>query len=233
MLGERNLMTCITHLLIVFLLLTCPVVLYAAPPINEQPMYGGVIKTEQQKKSDEAFIAEIEQKGYSREVGSRTVVQKGWEAVGKHDYGIAMRRFNQAWLLDPENGDAYHGFAVVVHQRDNSLTEAEKYFRMALSKSKVGANAYVDYGRLLWLQGRYDESLAQLSRALEKSPKGYNAYSNMSFVYYKKGDFDQACKWAKAARENNDQLEPGYLEDMCRRAGDGQRASQLGAGANR
>jgi Tfp pilus assembly protein PilF len=209
--------------LTLLVLLTGSTALCAALPINELPMYGEVAKTEQQKKADDAFIIDIEQKGYSRESGSRAVLQKGWEAFGKRDYGTAMKRFNQAWLLDPDNGDVYHGFAVVVHQRDNASSEAEKFFRMALSKRRVGGNAYVDYGRFLWLQARYDESLVQLSKALEKSPKGYNAYSNISFVYYKKGDFVQACKWAKAARENNNYLEPGYLEDMCRRAGDDQR----------
>jgi Tfp pilus assembly protein PilF len=211
-------MTYFTRVLIVLFLVIGTTALYADLQTNEMPMYGGVRKTEQQKKADDVFIADILKAGYSRESGSRAVVQRGWAAFEKHDYRTAMNRFNQAWLLDPENGDVYHGFALVVHQRDNSFSEAEKYLRMALSKPKVGTNAFVDYGRFLWLQKRYDESLVQLRKALEKSPKAYNASSNISFVYYKKGDFVQACRWAKIAKENNDQLEPGYLEDMCRRA---------------
>lgn len=188
-------------------------------PINEIPMYGNMNKTEEMKKADAVLIAEVQKAGYSREAGAKAAVQRGWTSFDKGDLGGAMRRFNQAWLLDPENGDIYHGFAVVVHRRDKSLSEAEKYFHLALSKPKVGANAYVDYGRFLWLQNRYDESLAQLNKAIKISPTAYNAYSNISFVYYKKGDFVQACKWAKDAKTNNDQLEPGYLEEMCHRAG--------------
>ena len=181
---------------------------YAALPANEVPMYGNINKTEEMKKADAALIAEVKKAGYTQESGAKVAVQKGWAYHDKGDLGGAMRRFNQAWILDPENGDVYHGFAIIVHQRDKAISEAEKYFRMALSKSRVSVNAYVDYGRFLWLQNRYDESLTQLTKAIKISPKAYNACSNISFVYYKKGDFVQACKWAKDAKTNNDQLEP-------------------------
>jgi Tfp pilus assembly protein PilF len=189
-----------------------------AQSFNEMPMYGGINKNEKMKKADADLIATIEKQGYSRQSGSQDAVSKGWFYFEKGDLSTAMKRFNQAWLLDPENGDVYHGFAVIVHKRDNAISEAEKYFKMALSKSRVSVNAYVDYGRFLWVQNRYDESLIQLDKAIKISPKAYNARSNISFVYYKKGDFIQACKWAKAAKDNNDQLESGYLEAMCRRA---------------
>jgi hypothetical protein len=39
----------------------------------------------------------------------------------------------------------------------------------------------------------------------------------MSFVFYKKGDFKKACEWAKGAEANKDQLEPGFLDAMCKR----------------
>ena len=203
---------------IILILCFTAIKVYAALPINEMPMYGGIKKTDEMKRADAAFIARVEKTGYSKESGAEAAVEKAWDFFGKRDFSNAMKRFNQAWLLDPQNGDVYHGFALVVYQRDNDFLEAERLFRLALSKPKVRVNAYVDYGRFLWLQSRYDESLVQLNRAIEVSPKANNAYSNISFVYYKRRDFPQACKWAKAAKDNNDQLEPGYLEEMCRRA---------------
>jgi len=210
-----KLIRCLLSLLIVFLI---TVDVLALPP-NEIPMYGGINKTEEMKKADADLIAGVEKAGYSRQSAAQEAVRKAWIYFEKGDFLTAMKRFNQAWLLDPENGDVYHGFALIVHQRDNAISEAEKYFHMALSKSRVSVNAYVDYGRFLWLQKRYDESLTQLNKALEISPKAYNARAHISFVYYKKGDFVQACKWGKAARANNDQLETGYLENVCSQAG--------------
>jgi Tfp pilus assembly protein PilF len=213
-------MNYITRILAIILLIISTSTLNAASSINEMPMYGGGNKAVQLKKADEAFITDMMKAGYSRESGSQVTVQKGWDAFEKQNYAIAMKRFNQAWLLDPENGDVYHGFALVVYERDKSPSEAEKYFIMAFTKAKVNANAYVDYGRFLMLQKRYDESLIQLQKAFEKSPKAHNVCANMSFVFYKMNDFVQSCKWAKAAKLNNDLLESSYLEEICHRAGE-------------
>jgi Tfp pilus assembly protein PilF len=130
-----------------------------------------------------------------------------------------MSRFNQAWLLDPENGDAYHGFALITSVRSSAPGEVERLFQLAISKPKVSAEAFVDYGRYLWTQKQLDKSLVQLNKALQLSSTAYNARSNISFVHFLKGDFGSACTWAKDAQKNGDQLEKGYLEDMCLRAG--------------
>jgi len=210
-----KLIRCLLSLLFVFLI-TVDVI--ALSP-NEIAMYGGINKTEEMKKADADLIAAIEKAGYSRQSAAQDAVRKAWVYFEKDDLSAAMKRFNQAWLLDPENGDVYHGFALIVLKRDKATSEAEKYFHIALSKSRVNVNAYVDYGRFLYIQNRYDESLIQLNKAIEISPKAYNARAHISFVYCKKGDFKQACKWGKAARANNDQLETGYLENMCSQAG--------------
>ena len=129
-----------------------------------------------------------------------------------------MKRFNQAWLLDPENGNSYHGFALVISMRGGSPSEVEELFQLAVSKPKAGAQVFVDYGRFLRTQKQYEKSLMQLNKALERSSTARNARSHISFVYYLKGDFRNACQWAKAAQKNGDTLEVGFLDDMCRRA---------------
>lgn len=190
-------------------------------PANQLPMYGGIEKTDAQKKADEKLIASLKDGGFTLEQGSDNAVKSGWVAFHKKDRDLAtaMKRFNQAWLLDPENGDAYHGFALVLAERKSPPDEVEKYFRLALSKPRVGINSHVDYGRFLWTQKKYPESLAQLQKSLEIDPKAWKARSHISFVYYKMGDYASACEWARKARENKDPLEDGYLEDMCSKAG--------------
>ncbi|WP_243362196.1 tetratricopeptide repeat protein [Fundidesulfovibrio terrae] len=190
-------------------------------PANQRPMYGGIEKSDAQKKADADLVAGIKAKGFTLEQGSENAVKFGWEAFHKkdRDLAVAMQRFNQAWLLDPENGDAYHGFALVSYEKGSPPDEVDKYFQLALSKQKVGINAHVDYGRFLWTQKKYRESLAQLQKALEIDPKAWKARSHISFVYYKMGDYALACEWAQKAKENKDPLEKGYLEDMCSKAG--------------
>lgn len=188
-------------------------------PINQLPMYGEREKTAEMKKADAALVAAVEKQGLSRQEAAKRAVQTGWSYWAKRDLASAMSRFNQAWLLDPENGNAYHGFALVTSVRGSSPSEVERLFQLAVSKTNVDEVAFVDYGRFLWTQKQLDKSLVQLNRALQLSPTARNARSNISFVYYLRGDASNACTWAKDAQKNGDELENGFLEDMCRRAG--------------
>lgn len=200
------------------LFLMCSLAQGANLPLNQLPMYGAAAKTEAMKQSDAEFIAEVEAKGFSREAAAKEIVRAAWAYFQKGDLANAAVRFNQAWLLDPDNGDTYHGFALVTLQRDQEVPGAEKYFRLATSKTQVSANAFVDYGRYLSMLNRLDESMEQLQKSLQISDSAYNARSNMAFVFYRKGDFAKACELAKEAKSKGDQLEPGFLEDMCSRA---------------
>lgn len=185
-------------------------------PINLQPMYGGQEKTETMKKSDEEFLAQNASMGYTRESGSKKCVELGWQYFFKGDVDTAMKRFNQAWLLNHDNGDAYHGFAVITAQRGGSAQEVEKYFRMALTKPEVTPTAYSDYARLLNMQGRHDEAIAQGQTALAVSPKARNARAQISYAYYSKKDAGQACRWGRQAKENGDAIDPpNYLAVIC------------------
>ena len=189
-----------------------------ARPANEIPMYGDPDKPTRLSKSDAAFIASIEKAGHTRQEVAKDVMYKGWDLFRKLEYDSAIKRFNQAWLLDQNNPDAYHGFAVIVAQRDNKPSEAEKFFRKAVAMPGVNVNAHVDFGRFLLENFRLDESLIHFQNAIAASPTAPNARSNASIAYAKKGDFVQACEWAKGARENKDTLVDGYVEDMCNRA---------------
>src|SRR5262245_61502737 len=79
-------------------------------PVNEIPMYGGLPKNECQLYADKTFMAWAVRTAGSPEKASAQSVQAGWRAMSEHDWRVAMRRFNQAWLLDSDNPDVYWGF---------------------------------------------------------------------------------------------------------------------------
>lgn len=189
-------------------------------PPSEIPMYGSTAnKPRKLTARDQAFIADFEKKGLTRQEVARDVIGKAWVAYGKKDYKGAIKQFNQAWLLDPENGDPYHGFALISTVRDRNADDAEKFFKMALSKPGVSVNAYVSYGRFLYLVDRHDEALANLNKALAVNDKAKNARLHMALIYRKKGDASQACDWARKAKANGDDEEPGLIEEMCKKGG--------------
>lgn len=100
--------------------------------IDNVPMYGQP-KTERPaflKKADEDFIQEA-----SSGLGSREAASRAWHAEGERfmaegNLDYAMRRYNQSWLLNPDNYQPYWGFArVMVAKRQ--YDEAFKYFDRA------------------------------------------------------------------------------------------------------
>ncbi len=56
---------------------------------------------------------------------------------------MAMRRFNQAWLLDPNYPDIYWGFASVLSDQEE-YCEAAEHMDIAFSKGKLSDGALPD-----------------------------------------------------------------------------------------
>lgn len=185
-------------------------------PTNLQPMYGESPKSTAQQDADSKFISNILSKGYTRQSGAIALVASGLKKFRSEDLITAMKRFNQAWLLDPDNSDVYLGFAILQAEQNAPAAEVDRLFKISLSKSNVIPSTYVDYGRFLYLQERYNDSIDILNTALDLDPKVKNARSHISFVHYLMKDYSNACKWALEAEKNQDELEDGYLKSMCK-----------------
>lgn len=175
--------------------LTLPFLAAASPyPVNEQPMFGGQPKTPEMQAADRQFLAGVEKLGYSRAQGSDKEVALGWQYFfQRHDTATAMKRFNQAWLLDPDNGDAFHGFAVLVMSRDHDVAEADALFQQGIAKSRQSPGIYLDYGRFLLTAGRPAEAVPQLRKALTFSNMGPDAEALLTLALAGSGDRPAAC----------------------------------------
>lgn len=163
-----------------------------AAPAHLMPMFGGQSKRPS-KNDEKALVAFYEKHGFSRQDGARTLVITGWDALEKKDYTNAISQLNQAWLLDRDNADVYYGFALIVERRDKDPKNAEVLYRQGLTKKGVSSETYVDYGRLLLIQGRADESLEVSYKALDVSPKVRDARANVAQAHYHKSDFLKVC----------------------------------------
>lgn len=189
-------------------------------PSHLMPMFGDQSKRTS-SNDEKALVASYEKRGLTRQEGARELVIMGWNALEKKDYTNAISQLNQAWLLDPANADTYHGFALVVERRDKDLKSAETLYRQALLKEDVSPETYIDYGRLLLLQGRADESLEFLYKALDRSPKARDARAYISQAHNRQGNFLKACRWARSAQQNGDSLPKGFQDQVCARADSG------------
>lgn len=190
----------------------------AASPVNELPMFGEAPKTEAMLAADEELLRNTQKLGYTREQGAEKSIEAGWKYFFQGDRQTAMKRFNQAWLLDPENGNTYHGFAVLTADAGGSPQEAEKYFRLAMAKAKLNPTAYVDYAKFLNMSGRHDDAIRAAQRALAITQNVMGARIQISYALYSQKNLSEACAWAGEALKAGDFIDPpNYMQLVCNR----------------
>ena len=173
------------------------------------PMYGSATKDVSQKVADAEFISEASRIAGSRQKASEEFVKKGWEAFfAKRDPLTAMRRFNQAWLLNPDNPEVLWGFGVISGAL-NKIEDSVNFLRRAAEKMSESARVLNDLGFSLTIAADRcndpDDSLKMLQEAhtcfarAEKIEPGYEPlYSNWAItLFYAK---QYAIAWQKVIK---------------------------------
>ncbi len=185
-------------------------------PINMIPMYGypTIEKTVAQKKSDEIFIATVIRNSGSRENGSNKFAGEGWRSFSAGDNATAMRRFNQAWLLNPNNYLVQWGFGAILWAQGKT-DEAIIYYDNALSsiddneeKPRLltdAARAYSKKGFIeidkLTSKKSYLKANSLFDEALILNPHYDNAYNNWARSLYLEGNYEKAWDVVKRSRK--------------------------------
>ncbi len=110
-------------------------------PIDQVPMYGGMDRSAYPalRSADETFIQGVTREFGSREAASHNYATYAFELYRKDDLNRAMQRFNQAWLLNPNNPQVFWGFASVLHDRGDycqSIGLMEKALELGISPDK-------------------------------------------------------------------------------------------------
>jgi tetratricopeptide (TPR) repeat protein len=89
------------------------------------PMFGApaMERAENMRQAHELFIKDAAAQFGNRIAASDFVVMQGWEALRAGSLPIALRRFNEGWLLSPSNPAVFWGFGAVLSQQ-GKLPEA-------------------------------------------------------------------------------------------------------------
>ena len=109
-------------------------------PDNTKPMYGEVPKSASYQEIDKRFIQEAIRFHGNIENAVDYHLGLAWTLFFKGDLNVAMMRFNQVWLLNPEIPDVYFGFAALSELRRNK-TEAERFYKIAFEKDTDNTRA--------------------------------------------------------------------------------------------
>lgn len=114
---------------------------------------------------------------------------------------LAMKEAEKSLALNPENADAWHIRALVLHHGFQRLEEAQVAYEKAIQLKADFSEAQVNLGTLYMDQKRYDDAIAQYKLALNdmmyRTP--YIAQGNMGWAWFKKGDVKQAIELLKSA----------------------------------
>jgi len=191
-------------------------------PIDQLPMYGGMDRNAipALKAGDEKLIADAARHYGTREKASASFVNTGFAYYQRDDLANAMRRFNQAWLLDPRNPDVYAGFGSVLHDQGKNC-EAMQMMEKALSLNPpTSQGIFPDAARMITLCAVSDTGLSVEARTkfFERSESLYKKAEelelNKAYVYgswatacYWRGQYPEA--WAMVAKERAAGGKPG------------------------
>lgn len=203
--------------------------------IDNLPMYGqpNIPRPDAFMKADEDFIKQAAS-GFG---GSREVASKAWSAeadkfMSERNLDYAMRRYNQSWLLNPNNYQPYWGFSRIMLERDK-VDEAIEYLEKAIKLcddpyQKVGvisdtATAY-SYRAASIPENMPEERTRYFKLANQRfvesttlDPKYGNAWLRWSHSLYREGKYADAWEKLKVARSLGVNATEVYLKNISQK----------------
>jgi len=128
----------------------------------------------------------------------RKHLRTGHSFYRKKMYRKALREFDKAIELDPDNYQAYF-WRGRVYIKVDSLNEAKADFEMVIKLKPGYSEGYNNLGWLHMQLEEYDESIHYLSKSLELKPNDGWTYYTRGRCYYQKGDLQKALKDIKTS----------------------------------
>ena len=197
-------------------------------PIDQVPMYGGLDRSAVPalKEGDQRFITEASTQFGSREKASEAWVSRGFTLHQRDELADAMRRFNQAWLLDPKNPNVFHGFSAVLYDKgDNcgAMLMSERAIALGLASPDFLADAAL----LLSLCSIDQKRPSDLDKSdlLRRSDELFNTASGKAakdaYVFdkwwqalYWRGEYREAWSKVFAMRSAGRQPQEAFLREL-------------------
>lgn len=218
-----------------FLLLVAGLALAQSQPGEKLPMYGqpGIVRPDALKKSDEAFVKDATAKYGSRGAASRVWAALGWGSLKNGQLDAALQQFNQCWLLNGKNYQAFWGFGAVLSEQ-GKLSEAVEQLETAnqlIDEPAQKVALLSDLGsihselavrlprsRELDRAQHFVSANQRFAESLEIDPHYAPSWREWAISLYRQERFSEA--WIKAQRALELKSEPfpaGFLKEIERK----------------
>ena len=198
----------------------------SSQPINTLPMYGNLEKTLYQKQHDQDFIQSVIDKTGSREKGSEKYANIGWSYLSKGDWQTAMKRFNQAWLLNPQNPQAYWGFGSILNQQrkfDEAIKMSEKALQLDPQNYRLMSDLAFTYGNKARTVIEFNEEKARyVSKAIALYRKASNSNPEYSGLYFQwavtlfyNNNYEEAWEQVQKAEKSGFNVPAPFIAELA------------------
>ena len=190
---------------------------------NLLPKYGSLSKLDWQEAADAVFIAGMD-KDYHGDLNkaSMDMAARGWQYLQAGDLEAGMRRFNQAWLLNNNNGTALWGMAAI-EASSKKFEDSLKLFAEAEKTVGSQVNFSVDYAKALGKAGvaqgndaLLNDAFDRFERIYQRAPQNTLNLQNWAMTLFFKQRYAEA--WAKVklaeATPNKSVIDPRFVSAL-------------------
>ncbi len=192
---------------------TCP------EGINLLPIYGNAKKCQQQLDADKKFMEYCLNEFGNLKNASREHASMAWTYLNNGDTDTAMKRFNQAWLLDSLNATAFWGFGCIEGRRGKT-DEAIELLKKSIKLDPNITFVWQDLGFTYYtkFQEKFDITylnltVENLKKAVQVSPQNEEAYRLLTLAYSHYNQKDSMNKYLKIT----DKLNPKLIDTETRK----------------
>lgn len=190
------------------------------------PEYGNVTKSEDQKEADEEFIKLALQQDGTREKASAHMVELGFNYLYKNDLRTAMYRFNQAWLLNPQNENVYWGFGAVYfmfNDFERAMNQYTKGLKINPNTSSILTDkATVYFTKFNTAGGKFnlDSATTIFKKSYRIDPKNQNTLFKLSACYFMIDNCKEALRYYKECKALGGRpITDEYTEALTKKCG--------------
>jgi len=184
----------------------------AALDMRLAPRFGDRVKNAAQKESDAEFLRLMRAQDSVPRSASGQLVQHGFEMLRKGDLTAAMYRFNQAFLVDSTNTDAYWGYGSFFMELDRPVI-AHTMYRAGLSVDSTNAHLLIGEATAYLAEHHalaptdslaamepVHKALGMLEKAQRYDPRDPGLLYRMSVCHFLRNECDKARAYFTRAR---------------------------------
>jgi len=216
-------------ILIAAFVLLCPFVIYSQLLDNEIPKYGGIKRTPEQAQADQKFTDYMVQRFGNRDKAADDAIRRGFAFLAQADWRMAMKRFNQAWLLSPDKPEVPWGFGAALSYQ-GEFEASEKYFQEAVSLAPKNGRLLTDFGFLyqFWAtkgtkdktkrEVRLNHSVDLFEQAAQLESTYERTYFDWAISLYFKKDYAGAWKKiSEAEKLGGKTIDQKFIADLTKK----------------